>query len=530
MNTNTSFKKWLALILIGTIAGGCSYNETVTRRSELADPIKTGEISVMTKDKTVFRLENYKLIDSAIVGTGSLDDGIKKVSFSGTIPFSNIEYIQVRKSSVLEGIVAGGAIAIFGITAIEALGENHGLSVTPVITNHNIGGSCPFIYSWDGKGYCIEGEAIGVAWGKALELNTCTVLHSFNMDDNAVRIRVSNERPETHYLNSVNLVGVEADASAFVCVDEQKKFWPVHECMPPDRAYDQTGGDITTALRSNDGVYWESNISARTGDSRFYDTVEVVFAKPAFKQTASFVVHAINTRIFDAVIRLMGQILGDQSLAFVDAIEHDPEMIAVLKHWLEESNLKAFVWDGRQWNPMGELKPEANEVAFSKVIRFTAPDVKGDSIRIRLTSLSDVWKLDAVGIDWSAAQPLAPQPVNIISAAGTNGKDFRKTLASDDGDYAVLLPGERIDFTFQPLHPGNGKVITYALNVGGYLHEWFPRESNSSRDAERTPQFALVSEMSSKAKISFLKALLREEPVFLPLLYSEWQRQKGIVK
>lgn len=529
MHAKNSFGKYAVMVLIGVIMSSCSYHETVTRRTQLKDPFETGEITVMTTQKAVYRLANYRVMDSAIIGTGYLDDEAEKTRFTGNIAFSDIAYIEVQKTSVWKGIGVGSAIAVFGAVALGSFGGSEGLSVTPVITRHygSGGGSCPFIYSWNGNDYTVEGEAIGVAWGRALELTTCSVLRSLKEDHGEMKIRISNERPETHYLNDVNLVAVETDADAAVCVDAQNNLWPVYESVPPARAHDQTGSDVTSALQRDDGIYWESNLDSKSREDKFHDTVEVVFVKPASQRTASLVVHAINTKIFDVVIRMMSQILGNESLAFVDAVENDPEMIAILKHWLDESSLKAFLWNGSRWDFIGAIRPDADEVPFSQIIRFNASGIAGDSVKIRLTSLSDVWKLDAVGIDWHAVQPLKPEPVHLISATGAKGKDLREALACRDDKYAVLLPPEKVDFRFQSLQPHHGKSIVYALNVGGYLHEWFPREPIPSGNAERPTEFSAVRDMRSDAKLSFLKELLTHESVLLPLLYCAWEQQKN---
>jgi hypothetical protein len=253
-----------------------------------------------------------------------------------------------------------------------------------------------------------------------------------------------------------------------------------------------------------------------------------VFLKPPSQEEATLVIHAINTRIFDAVMRTVSQIMGDESLAFVEAVEHDPEMIVLLKHWLEESSLKASLWNGIGWEPIGTLLPVANEIPFSRVIRFNVRAITGDSVKIRFTCLADVWKLDAMGIDWSPVHPLTTRPVPLVSARGQNGKDLAATLTHADDQYAVVLPPEKVDITFQSLqtcangagalggHPG--KKTVYALNVQGYLHEWFPENGDQS-------QFMLVNQMKRDTKIAFLKNLLKHESIFLPLLYSEWKQQ-----
>jgi hypothetical protein len=512
-----------SFLLIALAANGCSYSEKISRRSQLANPIETGAISVMTTQKSIYKLGNYKVMDSTIVGTGFLDDGKRSIPFTGEIQFSDIAYVQVQKSSFWLGLARVGAVGVLGATAIGSFDGKDGLSITPVVTHHYGGSSCPFIYGWNGADYILEGEAFATAWGQALEMNTCTVLPSLNERKGELSVRITNERPETHYINAVNLVAAVVDDNATVYADAQNTLWPVYETLPPAWAHDQTGADITAKLQWKDGEYWESDFLPERGGTQFQDVVDVVFPKPSSKNEATLVVHAINTRIFDTVIGMVSQYMGDESLAFVSTVEHDPEMIAILKQWLDETSLKASLWDGGKWEPLVTLLPEANEVPFSRVIRFNVRDIVGDSVKIRLTSLADVWKLDAVGVDWSSVHPLTPKPVPLVSAIGSNGKDFALTLGHADDQYAVVLPPEKIDFTFQSLQAyalgeQPGKKIVYGLNVQGYLHEWFPESRDQS-------QFMLVNQMKGETKIAFLKNLLKHKSIFLPLLYSEWKQQ-----
>jgi hypothetical protein len=515
----------IVVLLLGLLLQqeGCMESKEVTRRSELNDPQETGTIWVLTKDSTLYVLSKYTLRDSFLIGVGYAERQGTQRDFSGELSLSSIQYIQSRSYSFGKTLVTIGVIGFVGSTAASYLKGNTDFSVKEKVGRYypggsgGGGGSCPFIYGWNGKQYVLEGEVFGVALGKALELRTLTILPSVRVDNSRVKVCISNERPETHYFNSVDLHAAEIDSAATAIADVNNVIWPVYHPMPAFAASDLSGRTILEKVRTRDQLYWESDLSSITSD--FKDVVELSFSKPSSVHEGSLIVQAINTNLSQVVFKYLFDFLGDQSLAFMYAVEHDPEMIAIMRHWIEESSLKAFVWNGESWERIGMIYPEANVAPFSRVIRFKTDKIKGDTVRIQLRSLTDVWKLDAVNVDWTPVQPLKTREAPLLSAVGPGKRDVSAALSKADSQYVVVLPPEQIELTFRSVPPSPGKKITYALNAQGYLYEWFPEQKQEGR-------VALAGLIPGAGKIAYLKTLLKVKSLFLPPIYSEWRQAK----
>ncbi len=510
---------------------GCTTNQTITRRSQLSNPIETGTIMVLMKDKTLYELNNYRLTDSLLFGSGSVMKNKVGTPYIGQLRLSDIASIQAQNTSFMKTAktaITASLIVFFTTKALSALiGDGSSMKVeegyyTPYRGGGGGGGgsSCPFIYSWNGNRYVLEAEAFGIGFGKALELNTCSVLPSLKDEGSKVQIRITNERPETHYFNAAQLVAVETDSSASVVADADNTMWPVYQSIAPVTAVDQSRNSVVEKIREHDQKYWESDLSQISVFSDFQDVLDLKFTKPAFCKEGSLVIHAINTKFVNAVFENIFQFLGDQSMTFMQAVEHDPELISTLKEWIVEGSLKAYVWNGKDWEKIGVVYPEANVTPFSRLIRFRTDHCVDDTIKIRLVSLADVWKLDAVQMDWTPVQPLKSRTSKLLSAVGPEEKDFSRPLRSADDNYAVLLPPEQIDLVFASVHASPGKKTTYALNVQGYLHEWFPESKNPAR-------FALMKDLQEETKVVYLKNLLKHKSIFLPLIYSEWKQMRN---
>jgi hypothetical protein len=512
-------KVYLALVVCALLAlyHGCTTTQEITRRSELANPEETGVITVLTKDTTLYELENYHLTDSLLIGIGSSERAGKHASFSGELRLTDILYIQAHSTSFWKGLVETGVVVSFVGLAASYLGGNQGLSEEDSLVYTGGLSSCPFVYSWNGKQYILEAEVFGTSLGKALEARTCSVLPSLGDDHSTLRARITNERPETHYINLAQLLAVETDSAATPIADANNVIWPVYHPMPAFAASDLSGRTILEKVRTRDQLYWESDLSSITSD--FKDVVELSFSKPSSVHEGSLIVQAINTNLSQVVFKYLFDFLGDQSLAFMYAVEHDPEMIATMRNWIEESSLEAFIWNGESWVRIGTVHPEANVAPFSRMIRFRTDNIKGDTVRIQLRSLTDVWKLDAVNVDWTPVQPLKTREAPLLSAVGPGKRDVSAALRKADSQYVVVLPPEQIELTFRSVPPSPGKKVSYALNAQGYLYEWVPEKKQEGG-------VALAKLIPKAEKIAYLKTLLKVKSLFLPPIYSECRQAK----
>ena len=491
---------------------GCTTTEKITHRYQLANPVETGSITVLTKDTIQYELENYRLTDSLLIGKGTSEKSGRRLFFDGTIRISDIVYIQARGTSFWKGLLVAGAVGIFGITAISSLSGADQLYVKEIISG---GSSCPYIYSWNGDRYVLDAEAFGIAFGKALEMNSCSVLPSLKEKDSLIKIKFANERPETHYINSIRLHAAEVDEGAMACIDAHNTLWPIYHPSPPIGAVDQSGNEILKKISSVDQIYWETNVTMISPLSNFEDVLDVSFANSSSGEKGSLIITAINTDFSATVFKNVFEFMGDQSLAFMYAVENDPEMINTLKQWTEESSLKAFFWDGEKWITIGTIHPEATVTPFSKLIRFTIGKFTGDTIKIRLTGLADVWKIDAVQMDWTPVKPLKSVPVQLVSAIDPGNKEVSSALAFPDNNYVTLLPPEEIELTFKSIIPSSGKKVVYAISAQGYLYEWMP----DIRDRNISSQKILVPE---NQRIQYIKDLVQQRSLFLTPIYAEW--------
>ena len=528
-------KRLAALALLtaclGMLGGGCDSTEKITRRSQLSQADRSKPLVLFTSDSVSYVLSRYSLTDSTLTGVGHRSQGSVREPFDGSLPLSAISYMQITKGNGFKTVLAIAAAGFVGYTALSYFLDQggSGISVQGTVSHYNPrpwggggwgGGSCPFIQSWNGDRYVLDGEAYAVAWGKALEMTTSTLLSSVRADQGEVKVRITNERPETHYTNSVRLKAVQVDQGADAAPDARHALWPLAKPLPPLRARDNTGRDVTGSISDRDNLFWESSFSDISPTSEFEDVIDLTLPNPSRQDSGTMVIRAINSDIFDVVLKKVADVVGDESLEFVRALETDPELIALMRRWRDDASIKVDLWNGHAWEPAGSILPEANVAPFSRAIRISSCGAAGDSVRIRLRSLADVWKIDAVQVDWTPARALDPVYVPLRTASGPGGRDVAPLISRDDESYVITFPTDKVDLCYQAVDPLPGKHVIYALEVRGYLHEWMPGDHPED---SRT----MMAGETGSGRVSLLKSLLRLRNVILPPIYAEWNGTKG---
>ncbi|MGH7731310.1 MAG: hypothetical protein ACRENJ_08680 [Candidatus Eiseniibacteriota bacterium] len=507
---------------------GCATSRKLTSRSELTNLAADRPITVYAQDARVYRLRQHTLADSAIHGSGALSRRGETKRFQGAIPFAEIRAVEANSRSVMKTLAMAGIAALFVAYATQGTGSSGRLTATedvsyvapPPPPSCCGGGSCPYLYAWDGARYELQAEPFGIAWGKALELTTLHLLPAVRAENGVVRLRLTNEREETHYVNSIQLRAIHLGTAAGTVLDGEGRAWPLSHPVAPSTGRDESGRDILGQIASADGRMWECDASSLTAGSGYENVLDVTFARPRHASTGTLILTATNSALWTAVYSHLCQAVGGQTGLLAHAIETDPELIAQMRDYLRDASLEALVWNGSDWETAGMIAPEASAVTFTRALRVRIPDRAGDRVRVRLRSMADVWKVDAIAAEWGDARPLAMSPLDMLSAVGPSGEDLGDRIGADDGQYAILLPPDRVELTFAAARPATGGKVVYAVAGRGYLHEWEPRTAGAGLTL-------LASHAPEEGRIEFLKELLKHRDLALAPVYEAWRKVRG---
>jgi hypothetical protein len=481
-------------------------------------------VQLITNDGAEYLLQISFMDSSLLKGEGKYRQTLDSDwdNFYGELPVDSVNMVALKKSNFLKGLFKGsiivGSAALLTDLWFKASDEEDepNLAANMRYTGPTDISSCPFIYSWDGEKYVLDAEAIGVAWGKGLELTTCSILPSLK-EEGRIKIKITNERLETHYLNSLRLLAIPMEINTIPVLDNENIVWPVRKPEKPNAVIDHSGRNVVHFIETKDQKYWSSDLESANIKGNFEDYLDLKFALPWNAKKGLLIVNAINTELSNQVFAELYELLGNKTLHFINEVENDPNLISTLKNWIEESSLKAHIKIENKWVKIGKINPVANVTPFTKAISFdlTKLPLKTDTLTVRLSCLTDVWEINAVNIDWTADKPLSSYELPIESIRGPKQINYLTTLRHNDDVYATLLPPDYLEISAYNKQPG--EKIYYALSISGYMHEWIPENYANKSDT-------FINYIPEKMKIDFVKELLKNKNLFLPSIYQEWKK------
>ena len=461
------------------IAISCSSSREVTSYSELSDAGFSGDpIRVLTEDSQYYTLNTFSYSDSMISGTGTHRVGNEEETFQGSLEFSEIVFIERLKKNGWKGL---WLIPV----ASSIVGGVFSLMQPPTFEITRPDGSCPFLYAYDGTGYRLEAEAFSTAISKALESRTFHLLPSLKPAEGELRVRIANERPETHLFNEIKLYAVDAPAESEVVLDTRNRAWALHHPYQPAGAYDMYGKDITEELHRKDNRLWKTDRKPVASRQGYRDTLLVHFSNPELSESAILRVDAINSTLINEIYSMAGVLVGDETLGFYHTLEEDSVLQNYFRSWIQRSSLLVEVQNGSEWEEAGRILPEANEVIFSRALFLENLDTTGGQLSLRISSMADVWHLDAITVDFAPTGPLAMKTVPLISLQGTGSADdeyLQKAISESDSLYAMTLPPDQIDLTFNASVADDMAHPNYVMAAKGYLYEWLPETEEISHE------------------------------------------------
>jgi len=508
----SQFTRTLTLIGLLMLSGCYISSRTTTFRELEQTSNQKYPIRALTVDSTLYTFDTFAFTDSTLSGKGSWKKNGSMQKFEGTLKFSNIVLIERIHSNYWKAfwIIPMTVAIIGGISQISQPSEFN--------IRRPIGGSCPFIYSFNGTDFILEAEAFSTAVSRSMETQTFHVLPSLATVKNKLTIRIKNERPETHMINSVHLYTADSRNGSSVVLDTENNLWTVKNALPPVKASDHSGRDVLKLLSKKDGLYWKSDLNNMSGQSKYRDTLYVQFTIPGGKHNATLIVDAINTDLMTLGYRFASTILGDESLKFYRALDEDTELKKLVQEGIQKSSLLVEIWNGKNWEKVGTIPPAADVVPFTRAVRLNNPDHLISPLKVRLSSMTDVWHINTLSIDFNQDRPLTLYPLELTSVKASNhGTNLKENISKSDSSYVMLLPPEYMDMTFAATTTYDIQNPVYVLTVRGYLYEWIP-------DAKDITAPVFPGWLNDMDRVELLKYFVRHEDILFPQVYAKWIR------
>jgi hypothetical protein len=384
-----------------------------------------------------------------------------------SVPFADVQQVWVRMVNGTRTLVAvvtviGAAVAVLYVVALASL--EHSMEE----------GSCPFVYSWNGREFVLDAEPYGAAISEGLKRTDRIELTDLREDGGKYRILLANELNETQYTDELKLVAVDHAPGLLVAADLAGRFHTFSNPLPPARAFDQHGRDITASVAKSDRFLWLSPLDEKNpdGQGEFRDELTFEFSKPAGAKQARLLANVWTTswgsRSAGLFLEQYGSSLPEK-YAEVDA--HGP-MYSRLVNWManeELAALKVWVETPGGWKSRAMIMGGAPFVTKDRACLLDVGDVPGDILRLKLRPPVNFWMVNALAVSYGEEEAIQVRELAAERAVDPSGRDVKSLLAAMDRSYLESANrGEQTELVFPAPPVPAGLERTVFVKASGY--------------------------------------------------------------
>ena len=414
--------------------------------------IKSGEIPI----RTMLVLETTK--------------EIKKIN---PYDIQYVSFIPSAKNKAMTGFLIGLGLDVItiGILAKTYLPKS-GSSLVWNSNNNAQFGSCPYIYSYDGKNYRLDSETFGGAIFKAAQRTDVDNLDYLKEDQGYYKLRLTNELDETQYIDEFKLLVADHPEGTKVMPSFDGKLHVLNTLQSPSSAIDKDGNNVMHLIKSRDDKLWISNPFNRnpnvSGDGR--DAMEITFNKPQNAETVKLAFNVQNTLWAASLQRDMLALHGNRLQDWYQLMNTSaPSRKAFIDAMIREGMLLVQVWDGHQWQTRDYVWEVGPFIPKDQVVVLDLKGIESEQLKIRLESTAGFWMINSIGADFTQEiaadiRELAPE-----SAIDHTGKNVKEILDNNDGIYHVMpTTKDKVEITFKTIPENKNIARTYLLKCSGY--------------------------------------------------------------
>lgn len=412
-------------------------------------------------DRTAkFRITTVRNSQMVLVDVHFRNDSLLGVSDENTaravgIPVLEITRIEQQKTDGIRtafAVAAGVTGVVLAVGAIVSSSSSTSTSPTPAFTcpNNNCLGSCPLIYSWDGRDYRLDSGTFGGAITPALARTDLDNLIFARARNGELQFLMTDEANETEHVDAFTVVAVDHPRGTTVAPDARAngEYHLIRELRSPIAARDFMGRDALASVRAPDTHDWESRLDGRDAGNpaQLRDGLDLTFTRPR-SDSVQLVVDGQNSPWSAALMTTMVSAFGRLTAAWYDpatsAVASQP--MARAQH--DEGFLRVSVWDGNTWRAAGEVWEAGPEIVKRQVLPVSLAGIRGDTIRIRLESAPAFWRIDYVALGPAVSAGVTTRDLPTVAVVAPRDGDALRHLAARDGRYLDLEQGDTVRLT-----------------------------------------------------------------------------------
>ncbi len=466
-------KKRVALVTAGGLAllvvAGC-----VITRVAVEEVKPSGEGTLVRSPLKAHMMDGSTVVfaDGAAVGPNVVRGLGQRFPLAGgpAVPVSSVPIDSVvgmesyqTRTNVAPTVLASAAALAVGTVAAA------GLAVA-------IFGSCPTFYSDSAGADVLEAEGFSYSIAPLFEQRDVDLLRATVGADGVLRLEVRNEALETHYINQLEVLQATHSRDETVVPDDKGIPIALKDARGARVARDRAGRDVSFVLSRTDGEVFSTAPAtlARAHATDLVDYIDVSVPRPPTTDSIALMLRLRNSLL--NTVLLYDGMLGGAGASSLDWLGRDIQKISTaidLGKWYSRNmGMRVAVRDGGAYRDVARFT-DKGPIAFHDIaVVVPAPEL--DSVRVRLSFVSDNWRIDRLAISTSFRRPdVTRVPLAaVVGADGTLDSAALTSLRSADDRYLLTTPGQRFSARFAVTASDEPSLHTFLLVSQGYYTEW----------------------------------------------------------
>ncbi|MBK8566007.1 MAG: hypothetical protein IPN76_22365 [Saprospiraceae bacterium] len=334
--------------------------------------------------------------------------------------------------------------------------------------------SCPFIYSFDGEDYRLEGEVFGGAIFEAARRTDLLNMNALKETNGHYGIKITNELEETQFVDELKLIVVDHPAGTGLYPSFDGKLHLLSSLVYPKSAQDKDGHNITSELNEKDDLVWISNPFNRDPDKLedARDWVELTFDKPAEISKATLLCNLQNTRWGAVMQKEMLALQGDQLDAWYQSLNNSEaarkELMGLM---VREGMLQIKVWTDAGWKDVGFIWEVGPAAARDAAVGIDLSAVQSTTLKMRLEFPVGFWAINAVKISYNDQSPTLVNELAPSKAVGHSGQDLMEALSQPDQKYYTMpTTSDWAHVSYKAIPLKKGFKRSFVIKSNGYYN------------------------------------------------------------
>jgi hypothetical protein len=373
-----------------------------------------------------------------------------------------IEVIEFNKQKTTSSFVWGTVGITMGVAlviVIIALAPYKPAPVQPLPPNS----SCPYISSFDGENYQLQGEIYSAAVYPSLQRDDYLPLRIMPVAGE-YKLKISNELKEVQHTDFADLLVASHQKDVTVLIDAAGKLHSIKSPQPPVTALLNNRIDMYQQIRYKDNA---NCIFKDDEGSRAAEDLYVSF-KNEQHQTKGKLVLSTKTSawlnyLYGAFAKEFGSYYNEWDK------EQEKKPASELEKWVRDQHLPLSISIKTRsgWKEIQQVKTIGPLLNRDVVIPFESPD--GEAVEFKISGGYLFWELDYAAIDYSPDANFTLQSLKPYKATNEQGLDVLGDIVNQDQQY-LIQPNiwDSAILTYKSLLVAEGQTQTFFLHTSGY--------------------------------------------------------------